>query len=905
MVIEDTLFVLLRRTPPEKAIDAWLKSIQTKEYCSEKPLSLMPDEKSFYTALQNQFPHYSVNEAEYAYQYAKELSQNCSTNETGIFGLLAESVKDFLTTDIRNECLCKYKKLLEFRELTHPIDPLIFMAAYLAKKDIDTSFIRKVFSWPIIMHSDNERLDYIMDKGMAENHFHIGGSSSAFQFSWICLMNNFSPARKKEFEKENLDTYSLDSVYSPYSSTETYYTITFKAVCIRLFLYLRLKKQWVLQYSPSSEKNIKEQNDEWLIKMLSATETECDLYASEVSDYIHTLKKLAQKDDCDFIPDYATKDEPLPPLDDEDSEFYHGLAVRNYERRLFNALAGEQKFLYDLFSAIYKGDESISPYYDLAYAYLLIYCKLRSELMQVNNRVGFGNFLKYQDRKDIFTENFPLYDIMRTRIAQQVVLLNPQIVSFEGRLCPANTADKLIKKIENLYNAAIYVPDNDDVYRNKVKNTVDKKLHYVLHFPKSSQEYHGKSSEFIYPRDNKKREQIRIQSSAIIDAIQKSPDKMALVKGIDACSNEIDCRPEVFAPDFRRIRQFKYDFDDFIAKHPRPNMRISYHVGEDFLDPIDGLRAIDEAITFLEMKGGDRLGHALALGVDCEEWYGLKHHTVLLKKQALLDNLTWLYGKMHHYNIQNTAAEDQIFKWFKKLYTDIYTNSLTNPSKSLIYSVDVLDYYTSLRLRGNEPTVYFNNPDGTIEERQRFEKTLADSELDMWKLRNKAGKTYDLVSNALYHYYHFDSRMKLASDRRIEYFVPKCIIDAVCMVQEKMQYDISLKSICIECNPSSNYLIGTFKDYLKHPIFKFNNKFLYSDNDKRHSMPNPRISASINTDDLGIFDTSLENEFALMACALERHNQICADDEKILPDNIYSWLDNIREMGCMQSFRKI
>jgi hypothetical protein len=32
----------------------------------------------------------------------------------------------------------------------------------------------------------------------------------------------------------------------------------------------------------------------------------------------------------------------------------------------------------------------------------------------------------------------------------------------------------------------------------------------------------------------------------------------------------------------------------------------------------------------------------------------------------------------------------------------------------------------------------------------------------------------------------------------------------------------------------------------------------------------PQLSVSINTDDLGIFDTSLENEFALMAAALEK-----------------------------------
>ena len=74
MVIEDTLFILLRRVHPEKVIEHWIKSIKNEDRQNRKePLCLSPDKKSFYSSLQNQFPHYSVNEAEYAYQYAKQI----------------------------------------------------------------------------------------------------------------------------------------------------------------------------------------------------------------------------------------------------------------------------------------------------------------------------------------------------------------------------------------------------------------------------------------------------------------------------------------------------------------------------------------------------------------------------------------------------------------------------------------------------------------------------------------------------------------------------------------------------------------------------------------------------------------------------------------------------------------
>ena len=115
-----------------------------------------------------------------------------------------------------------------------------------------------------------------------------------------------------------------------------------------------------------------------------------------------------------------------------------------------------------------------------------------------------------------------------------------------------------------------------------------------------------------------------------------------------------------------------------------------------------------------------------------------------------------------------------------------------------------------------------------------------------------------------------------------------------------MQNILMLLNIGIECNPTSNYLIGTFKRYDKHPIIDFYNLGLESDSDKIESCP--QLFVSINTDDQGIFGTSLENEFALMAIALEK-----AKDEngtlKYKPSMIYQWLDNIRKMGNEQSFK--
>lgn len=62
------------------------------------------------------------------------------------------------------------------------------------------------------------------------------------------------------------------------------------------------------------------------------------------------------------------------------------------------------------------------------------------------------------------------------------------------------------------------------------------------------------------------------------------------------------------------------------------------------------------------------------------------------------------------------------------------------------------------------------------------------------------------------------------------------------------------------------------------------------------------LSVSINTDDQGVFDTLLENEYALMTLALKK---AIGEENHLLYDleDIYEWIDYVRRMGIEQTFR--
>ena len=151
----------------------------------------------------------------------------------------------------------------------------------------------------------------------------------------------------------------------------------------------------------------------------------------------------------------------------------------------------------------------------------------------------------------------------------------------------------------------------------------------------------------------------------------------------------------------------------------------------------------------------------------------------------------------------------------------------------------------------------------------------------------------------LYYAYHYDfNSKKLGMETEVFKITPD-YIELVKKIQEKFRYIISEKGIMIECNPTSNYLIGTIDKYDMHPITVFNNMGLEYQEDKISDCA--QICVSINTDDQGVFDTSLTNEYAIICSALDKKKD--KNGNKVYsPEHIYQYIENIRKMGIHQSF---
>lgn len=143
--------------------------------------------------------------------------------------------------------------------------------------------------------------------------------------------------------------------------------------------------------------------------------------------------------------------------------------------------------------------------------------------------------------------------------------------------------------------------------------------------------------------------------------------------------------------------------------------------------------------------------------------------------------------------------------------------------------------------------------------------------------------------------YHYNFEVKKVGFNSCIFKIEKDWVDAVVKIQEHMKTVVSDKGIYVECNPTSNVLINNFNLYEKHPIFNMNNRMLGGGNLKD-------IKITINTDDQGIFNNSLENEYALILKALLNQDGFRNGDyDRIMAEQ---WIDTIRQNSIDSSFKK-
>ncbi len=333
------------------------------------------------------------------------------------------------------------------------------------------------------------------------------------------------------------------------------------------------------------------------------------------------------------------------------------------------------------------------------------------------------------------------------------------------------------------------------------------------------------------------------QALAIEWLLRSVPSLLYVVRGVDVCTDELGVPTWVVVPLFQRVRRAGEQASRALRLygHAVPPLGATAHVGEDFVHLLGGLRRIDEALDFLNLRNGDRIGHALALGVDPHGWANETGRATMLLEDRLLD-LVWEWSWYARGEAEAPVGRAVILDREIARLSQTLVGSRLAPSEAerrvhLLHSPHVLD-----RL---------GFPWGHLQPRPKALKGVYDYLTDPVIFRR--GRTIITV------------------DTRAE-------AEALATLQNALRRKVGRRGVTVEVNPSSNLLIGHLDSWRHHPLWRLN-----------PPVPDPAVppvAICVGSDDPLTFATNVRLEYQHLLDGLSLAG--------FSDDQAREWLEHVR-----------
>lgn len=436
----------------------------------------------------------------------------------------------------------------------------------------------------------------------------------------------------------------------------------------------------------------------------------------------------------------------------------------------------------------HKSDDTLIM---LFHYYLLILGLTNRMLVQQPQCFGFEEFQKYT------MNGFREYseEAYLRRFYQMAGNELNNIRLLEGRFSPKDSLLKDQELLNKIYSGWEKL--------GKLQTACEKpvsELKLIAHFIKQPDK---KRDEFI--RFKVLRSSLGQKAKALAELHDSKSKESKKVLGIDAAASEFDTPPEVFAPSYRFLRERGYQ-------------HFTYHAGEDFFHILSGLRAMYEAVEYLNLQRGDRIGHGTASGVSPEVWRDNIGDRLLIRQGEYLDDLIFSF------HLISSGDDEELKKLLPRIGMKIDDMSYS------IYQtyLPVLAHIKAWQMRGEEPEAIAQkaNPDDTERLFLKYHQKETDERYN--KIIEVA--TYDI----------FDS-------------------ENLVRMQQLLLKELHDREIVIETLPTSNVVIGNHHDFGTYHLLNWLSW-------KKAGKPIPPIV--LGTDDVGIFATNIYNEYCNLYCQL-------------------------------------
>lgn len=422
-----------------------------------------PEEAFLRQALMS-MKYYSDTENKGIYDYAKGyLHRNRYDNfvekRANVFEALVILANRLLLMQ-DGEVACKYSEFVRWRNVTTSIGETSLICAFLANRNAKRSGNQVSFLWNTSIGHNNTQLNRLLKQGVAENHFHLFGSAPIFEMAWLNLMNHVQDPKVlnalRGIDQNRRSSHSYNCLSMVKDSLEKQHL---QAAFIRAVLMIFLIQK---NYGIDAGNILKSYHytNARIDKILAADEDELLKHEkSRIQNMINDLKNIAESVKRNSSFDYALY---LPEIFDE--------------KNVNAVFSGERSLIYYILLGYYEGDRLYPQMYKWLYAYLLIKVDMRSEILQVNDNIGFHNFSIYTGRKGGFLYS-NMHDRLMVKEAVKGSLQTGNIKSLEVRVRPGSNAKENARWITE-YDKIIM---GDDELAGADRNY----FYYVFHFIKS------------------------------------------------------------------------------------------------------------------------------------------------------------------------------------------------------------------------------------------------------------------------------------------------------------------------------------------------------------------------------------------------------------------------------------
>lgn len=329
--------------------------------------------------------------------------------------------------------------------------------------------------------------------------------------------------------------------------------------------------------------------------------------------------------------------------------------------------------------------------------------------------------------------------------------------------------------------------------------------------------------------------QLNRTAGVLLSCLSRWPRLRTWVRGIDAAGNELHAPPDVFAPVFRVCRRAGLT-------------RRTFHAGEDFRHLLAGIATMWEALTLLDLRDGDRIGHGTAMGIRPSLWLERMPPTVVLSRGE------WMLSVLSAWQVmrdepETYASVQRLERELESVACQIFRRSLTIQAVERAMALRGLNRHDLMRYQTGESDLYHESL-----------STFWHEETDLVKLacQNQPKET-ELLWEWL-----SDPDVQARAEELITKETDFLDASNYVRLQQALMRHVAIRGVLIETLPSSNVRISQYHHVNEHHSLRWMRVPGHiQDGD-------PEIMVCLGSDDPGIFGGDLETEFYLLYSALRK-----------------------------------